>query len=247
MQGSILLGVSFRWQAPPFLSPNTAYRPSISRPYEENIPYHPDGHQRLARVVGTGAIAEIPDVQADPDDEHRDDARTFNFRNLRRSPCSRTATELGAIAIARTQTGEFPATYTELLRTFADQAVIAIENVRLFEAEQQRTRELSGIIGAADCDLGGATGNQVARLEHWNRYSRPCWRMRRASAGQTSAPCTYEKGRVFRVVHARGDAGLLEGPIGPVAPSRTRNGAWPRRADQAGGAYCRRYHRASVS
>ena len=40
--------------------------------------------------------------------------------------------------------------------TFADQAVIAIENVRLFEAEQQRTRETFGVAGAADGNLGGA-------------------------------------------------------------------------------------------
>ena len=45
------------------------------------------------------------------------------------------------------------------MTTFADQAVIAIENVRLFEEVQARTRELIRGIGAADRDLGGAAGH----------------------------------------------------------------------------------------
>ena len=52
----------------------------------------------------------------------------------------------------------------ELVTTFADQAVIAIENVRLFDEVQARTRELSRGAGAADGDLGGAAGHlQLAR------------------------------------------------------------------------------------
>ena len=50
---------------------------------------------------------------------------------------------IGTIAVARAQVGLFSAGQIALLQTFADQAVIAIENVRLFEAEQQRTRELT--------------------------------------------------------------------------------------------------------
>jgi GAF domain-containing protein len=54
----------------------------------------------------------------------------------------RDARPIGTIAVARSQVGLFSAGQIALLQTFADQAVIAIENVRLFEAEQQRTREL---------------------------------------------------------------------------------------------------------
>jgi signal transduction histidine kinase len=50
---------------------------------------------------------------------------------------------VGVMVIARPQTGTFPQRQTELLQTFADQAVIAIENARLFEQVQDRTRELS--------------------------------------------------------------------------------------------------------
>src|SRR5262249_45711091 len=46
-------------------------------------------------------------------------------------------------AVARADAGQFPKRQIALLQTFADQAVIAIGNVRLFDAEQQRTRELS--------------------------------------------------------------------------------------------------------
>ena len=50
---------------------------------------------------------------------------------------------LGVIVVGWTEAGPVPKVQEELLKTFADQAVIAIENVRLFEAEQQRTRELT--------------------------------------------------------------------------------------------------------
>jgi two-component system, NtrC family, sensor kinase len=50
---------------------------------------------------------------------------------------------LGVIVVGWTEAGPVPKVQEELLKTFADQAVIAIENVRLFEAEQERTRELS--------------------------------------------------------------------------------------------------------
>jgi GAF domain-containing protein len=65
---------------------------------------------------------------------------------------------IGTIAVARSQVGLFSAGQIALLQTFADQAVIAIENVRLFEAEQQRTRELIESL-EADRDLGSASGH----------------------------------------------------------------------------------------
>ena len=64
------------------------------------------------------------------------------------------------IALGRNSVRPFTDKQIELVTTFADQAVIAIENARLFEAEQQRTRELTESLGAADGDVGGAPGHQ---------------------------------------------------------------------------------------
>src|SRR6516165_7273243 len=106
-------------------------------------PLPPGRASAAARAVLTGAVAEIPDVQVDPDYEYGDDAKTMEFRSLLAVPMLKDGHALGAIVIARTQTGRFPRQQIELLRPFADQAVIAIENVRLFDEVQARTEELS--------------------------------------------------------------------------------------------------------
>jgi two-component system, NtrC family, sensor kinase len=119
------------------------YTEAIRRRY----PIPPGRASAAARAVLTGTVAEIGDVEADPDYAHGDDAKTVGFRSLLAVPMLKDGHALGAIVIARTQTGRFPRQQIELLHTFAAQAVIAIDNVRLFEAEQQRTRELSESLG----------------------------------------------------------------------------------------------------
>src|SRR5262249_453771 len=64
-------------------------------------------------------------------------------RTILAVPLMREGRALGCILIRRTEVKRFEQKDIALLTTFADQAAIAIENVRLFEAEQQRTRELS--------------------------------------------------------------------------------------------------------
>src|SRR5262249_28348401 len=89
------------------------------------------------------AIAEIPDVLADPAYGVVGLARRVTYRSALAVPMLRQGSSIGAIAVARAQVGPFTTGQIALLQTFADQAVIAIENVRLFDEVQARTHELS--------------------------------------------------------------------------------------------------------
>jgi len=95
------------------------------------------------RAILTRAIAHVADVEADPEYEHGWVANIVHFRSLVAVPMLRDGQPIGAIAVARSQAGQFPDRLIELLQIFADQAVIAIGNVRLFEEVQARTRELT--------------------------------------------------------------------------------------------------------
>ncbi|MGE3701850.1 MAG: GAF domain-containing protein, partial [Hyphomicrobiaceae bacterium] len=97
-----------------------------------------------ARAVLDREIIHVTDLQAETADypQGSDFARQLGFRAALAVPLMRAGEAIGVITIRRTEAVAFTARQIELLKTFADQAVIAIENARLFEAEQVRTREL---------------------------------------------------------------------------------------------------------
>ena len=70
-------------------------------------------------------------------------AKTVTYRSIVAVPLLQEGNPIGSIAVARANTGSFPERQMVLLQAFADQAVIAIENVRLFDEVQTRTHELS--------------------------------------------------------------------------------------------------------
>jgi GAF domain-containing protein len=105
-------------------------------------PIVPGRVSAAARSILSGTVEEIPDIHADHDYEHGHTAKIMTYRSIVAVPMLKDGRPIGAIAMARSQTGCFPERQIELLRTFADQAVIAIENVRLFNEVQARTREL---------------------------------------------------------------------------------------------------------
>ncbi|MGE5164766.1 MAG: sensor histidine kinase [Sphingobacteriales bacterium] len=97
------------------------------------------------RAIVRRTVVEIPDVGADPayGAQARKLAKTVTYRSIVTVPLLHEGNPIGAIAVARADAGSFPKRQIMLLQAFADQAVIAIENVRLFDEVQARTRELA--------------------------------------------------------------------------------------------------------
>ena len=112
--------------------------------YVKDIPVRPERATITGRTLLEGKVIHVPDVHADSDYTFSEaqklsgDPRTFLG-----VPLLREGNPVGALVLIRRSKRPFTDKQIELVTTFADQAVIAIENVRLFDEVQERTRELS--------------------------------------------------------------------------------------------------------
>jgi GAF domain-containing protein/CheY-like chemotaxis protein/anti-sigma regulatory factor (Ser/Thr protein kinase) len=111
------------------------------------FPMHREDETVTARTVGRGAPVHVPDVFADPVYKNKDIARAMRYRASLGVPMIRDDQVIGAIFVARSTPGPFADSQIELLTTFAEQAVIAVENARLFRTLEARTAELQRSVG----------------------------------------------------------------------------------------------------
>jgi signal transduction histidine kinase len=95
------------------------------------------------RVFMDGKPVHVPDVQLDPEYKFGSAPTMGDYRSVFAVPLMRDGAVEGVLLLGRPVPGPFSQRQIDLVQTFADQAVIAIENVRLFEQVRERTKELS--------------------------------------------------------------------------------------------------------
>src|SRR5262249_22540656 len=111
--------------------------------YVKNLTFAPGRGGVTSRVLLEGKSVQIADVLADPEYTLHEIARLGDFRTILGVPLQREGIAIGIFLLQRAEVRPFTEKQLKLVETFADQAAIAIENTRLFEAEQQRARELT--------------------------------------------------------------------------------------------------------
>ena len=111
--------------------------------YVRNIPIQPERGSGFGRALLEGRAVHIPDVKTDPEYTLVEGQRLGDYRTVLTVPMLREGVPTGVLSLTRSEVRPFTDKQIELASTFADQAAIAIENVRLFESVEARTRELA--------------------------------------------------------------------------------------------------------
>jgi two-component system, NtrC family, sensor kinase len=107
------------------------------------LPAQPSRALPAGRAILDCTVIHLPDIELDQEFGHQELPRAVGFRSILTVPMLRDGAPLGAISVARADPGAFSDTRIALLKTFADQAVIAIENARLFAELQEKNRALT--------------------------------------------------------------------------------------------------------
>ena len=108
----------------------------------KDFPVVPDRATVHGRALLEGRSVHIPDVLADPEYKFAEGQRLGGFRTVLGVPMLREGVPIGVLGLSRSEARPFTEKQIELVSTFADQAAIAIENVRLFDEIQDKNRQL---------------------------------------------------------------------------------------------------------
>jgi two-component system, NtrC family, sensor kinase len=113
------------------------------RQYIMRHPIEPGRNTLVGRAALEARTIHLPDCMADPEYAWSESQKIGGYRTMLGVPLLREGIPMGVMALTRSSVRPFSDKQIELVTTFADQAVIAIENVRLFESVEARTRELT--------------------------------------------------------------------------------------------------------
>jgi signal transduction histidine kinase/CHASE3 domain sensor protein len=133
--------------------------PDYAELLRSKYPMRPDSSQVAGRAIVTKSVVRLEDALADPDYDHRFPT-AMGWRRMLGVPMLRQGEPQGVIVVGWAEAGPVPKTQEDLLKQFADQAVIAIENVRLFDEVQARTRELQRSV--EELEALGEVGRAIA-------------------------------------------------------------------------------------
>jgi two-component system NtrC family sensor kinase len=158
-----------------FLLENDIYRFVIGfgltaayREIEERLALRPGRETLVGRVALEGEAVHILDALNDPHYGPKDDIRMADVRSVLGVPLTREGKVVGVIALAREAVSSFSSEQIDLVRTFADQAVIAIENARLVRELRERTEEVEKL----NQQLEARVADQVGEIERMGRLRR---------------------------------------------------------------------------
>jgi signal transduction histidine kinase len=155
----------WRWQEGKFdLLAHTIIDPALAT-YLRNNPIRSDRASLAGRAVFEGRTMHVPDLQADPELRRQDQVTIGKIRTLLTVPLLRKGAPIGVLSLSKSEVLPFSNKQIDLVTTFADQAVIAIENARLFEEVQARTSELAKTV--EDLEIASQHKSQfVANMSH---------------------------------------------------------------------------------
>jgi signal transduction histidine kinase len=108
-----------------------------------SLPVEPGRGSAMGRALLEGRAVHIPDVLADPDYALKEAQKLGGYRTMLGVPMMREGSAMGVLTLIRLQMRPFTEKQIELATTFADQAAIAIENVRLFDEIQDKSKQLA--------------------------------------------------------------------------------------------------------
>src|SRR4051812_45516974 len=149
------------------------------------IPVRPGRKTINRRTLVEGKVTHVPDVHADPDYTFSEAQRlSGDPRTFLGVPLLREGNPVGALVLLRRTMRPFTDKQIELVSTFADQAVIAIENVRLFDEVQARTRELQESL-----EYQTATADVLNVISRSTTNVQPVFDAIASSAARLFAPC----------------------------------------------------------